>query len=316
MRTKKVGFLLLLTILLFVGWAIGLFIHQSHLPLPSSRAYNFYFITDIGSVNGHGAKPLIADAMNKLAIGTVPRYIISAGDNFHSFAASTANDTVWKWNFEQFFKTGYIKEMDWYTALGNHDYSGNPQCQLEYAKVHPHWILPARYYTFVKKTDDSVSIRFVILDTNPFQTKYRKRGGMADVAQQDTRKQLHWADSVLASSHERWKVVIGHHPIVHSGLFTGIGHELLDQVNPILRKYNVDFYFSGHVHNFQHLQKNNIDYVIGSTTWKSRIITPGRYSHYWKNATGFTLCSVDARHFRFYFIDEKGTILYTYSRNK
>jgi len=292
------------------------FMPRQMLPLPSAKEYNFYIITDFGSVNGGGDKKQIVEQMNLLVPKVAPRYIISGGDNFHSAAAMTATDTVWRWNFEQFFKTGAIKEMDWYLALGNHDYTGNPQAQLNYAKIHPHWIMPARYFTFVKKTDDSTSIRFVILDTSPFQTDYIKRGGHADVAQQDTRKQLHWADSVLASSHERWKVVIGHHPIVHSGLFTGIGGELLAQVNPLLKKYKVDVYFSGHVHNFQHLQKDSIDYIIGSTTWKGRTITPWIYSKYWKNETGFTLCSVDAHHFSFYFINGKGEVLYTYSRKK
>ena len=316
-RTKIFLFPTLLTLIILLGcWIGGVFVHQSHLPLPSNKDYNFYFVTDFGSVNGHGAKKLVADQMNLLAPKVNPRYIISGGDNFHSAAAMTVNDTVWKWDFEQFFKTGYIKDMDWYLGLGNHDYTGNPQCQLEYAKTHPHWIMPARYFTFVKETGNGASIRFVILDTNPFQTDYIKKGGHADAAHQDTKKQLHWVDSVLASSHETWKVVIGHHPIIHSGLFTGIGSELLDQINPLLKKYKVDIYFSGHVHSFQHQQKDNIDYIVGASTWKGRIITPGIYSKYWKNATGFTLCSVDARRFRLYFINEKGHILYTYSREK
>ena len=320
MRTNRSKIILIpsvLVVIILLGcWIGGLFIHQSHLPLPSSKDYNFYILTDFGSVTGHGVKKQVAEQMNVLAPKVNPRYIITAGDNFHSGAAMSATDPAWTSNFEQFFKTGDIRDLDWYACLGNHDYTGNPQAQLDYAKTHPHWIMPARYYTFVKKTDDSTSIRFVILDTNPFQTDYIKRGGHADIAQQDTKKQLHWVDSVLASSHERWKVVIGHHPIVHSGLFTGIGPELLHQVNPILKKYKVDIYFSGHVHNFQHQQKDNIDYIIGASTWKGRMITPWIHSKYWKNATGFTLCSVDAHHFRFYFINENGHILYTYSREK
>ncbi|MBP1639318.1 MAG: acid phosphatase [Bacteroidetes bacterium] len=319
MRTNRAQILLfplLLVVIIIIGcWIGGLFIHQQHLSLPSAKDYNFFFVTDYGSVTGPGMKKQIADQMNLLAPKVNPRYIISAGDNFHSESAMSATDPAWKTNFEQFFKVGYIKNLDWYTGLGNHDYAGNPQAQLDYAKIHPHWNMPARYYTFIKKTDDSTSIRFVILDTNPFQTKYLK-SGHADVARQDTKMQLHWMDSVLASSHERWKIVIGHHPIVNSGIFTGIDSKLIEQINPLLKKYKVDVYFSGHVHSFQHQQKDNIDYVVGASTWKGRIITPWLYSKYWKNSTGFTLCSVDAHHFRFYFINEKGHILYRYSRNK
>lgn len=303
-------------ILLFAGWISGLFVQQGNLVLPTAKDYNFYFITDIGSVTGHGDKPQIISTMNKMAETIVPRYMICAGDNFHSAPAMSVNDTVWRWNFEQFFAHGYLKDLNWYTALGNHDYTGTPQCQIEYGATHPRWILPDRYYTFVKKTDDSTAIRFVVIDTNPFQTKYLKRGGFADIKQQNTEKQLHWMDSVLGASHEQWKVVIGHHPIVHSGLFSGIGSELLTQINPILKKHHVDFYLSGHVHSFQHLQKDNIDYMVGSTTWKSRTITPWLHSMYWKNETGFSICSVSAHHFNFYFLNKDGKVIYTYSRKK
>jgi len=153
-----------------------------------------------------------------------------------------------------------------------------------------------------------------MLDTSPFLKSYHKRFG--DAKFPNTDKQLHWVDSVLASSHERWKIAIGHHPIYHSGFFSGNTTELIDQLNPILKKYKVDFYFSGHVHTFQHNQKGGIDYVTTASAWQSRMVTPWFYTKYWKSATGFTLCSVNYHHFSFYFINEKGAVLYSYSRKK
>ena len=287
---------------------------QSTFPLPTTKDYNFYIISDFGSGENAGNKLQVAHQMNLLFTKVAPRFIITSGDNFHYNAPSSVIDTVWKWNFEQFFKVDKIKNLNWYVTLGNHDYDGNPDAQLDYAKVHPEWIMPARYFTFVQKVNDSTSLRVVIMDTSPFLKSYHKRSPSKYFP--DTNIQLHWADSVLATSHERWKIVIGHHPIYHAGWFPGNTEELVQQLNPLLKKYEVDFYFSGHVHTFQHNQIGKIDYVTTTSTLKSRMVTPWFYNRYHKTTTGFTLCSVDTHHFRFYFIDEKGTILYSYSRNK
>jgi hypothetical protein len=287
------------------------------LPLPPAAKYNFYIITDFGTAKGtHGSKAAVAAEMNEMASSVAPRFIISSGDNFHDAAPVTATDSVWKWNFEQFFNTGYNGTLKWYTLLGNHDYNGKPDAQIAYGDLHPRWIMPSRYYTFVQKTDDSTSIRFIMLDTSPFVDSYRKRFDSQGALVAYTEKELRWADSVLTVSHERWKVVVGHHPIYNAGVFAGLGHNLVNQLDPILRKHKVDFYFAGHVHTFQHNQKNGIDYVVTASAWKSRIVTPWYFTRYYKNATGFTLCSVDNHHFTFYFIDPKGKVLYSYNRAK
>ena len=297
--------------LFFPGWKF----HQP-LPLPTEKQYNFFVITDFGTVVHHYNKPKVAKQMQLFAAKTNPQFIISSGDNFHTDILKAVQDTAWQWDYGQFFRVGNIKDLDWYAALGNHDYTGNPEAEIAYGTVDKHWHMPARYYTFTKQTPDGTSLRFIILDTSPFVKSYRKRVTHKDVAIQNTDRQLAWLDSVLSTSKERWKVVIGHHPIYHSGFFSGNTPELIDQVKPILKKYNVDFYFSGHVHTFQHNQIGGIDYVTTASAWKTRMVTPWFYTRFWKSATGFTICSVDHSHFAIYFINEKEELLYSYARKK
>jgi len=291
--------------------------HSENLPLSSSSTYNFYIIADFGSVKTSGTKVEVAAQMNQLAPIVNPQFIISCGDNFHNAAPLTVKDTSWEWNFVPFFNHGPIAKLKWYVALGNHDYAGNPDAQITYHQIDTNWVMPARYFTFVKTINDSTSLRVVIMDSSPFLKSYtHKFPAISSFDKQNTALQLHWADSVLANSHETWKIVIAHHPIYSSGFFPGNTKELITQLDPILRKYHVDFYFSGHIHTFQHNQKGGIDYVTTGSAWQSRTATPWFYTKYWKKATGFTLCSVTKHHFAFYFINDKGKVIYSYERKK
>ena len=44
---------------------------------------------------------------------------------------------------------------------------GNPTAQLDYAKINKRWILPNRYYTFVREMANNNNVRFVVIDTTP-----------------------------------------------------------------------------------------------------------------------------------------------------
>jgi hypothetical protein len=142
--------------------------------------------------------------------------------------------------------------VDWYPVLGNHEYHGNTQAVIDYSKISRRWNMPAHYYTLLKKVNDSVKIRLVFIDTPPFVHTYRDdTTGYPDACKQDLNKQLNWIDSVLSHSTEKWKIVIGHHPVYSSDAKHGSTPELIEQLKPILEKYKTDFYFAGHIHNFQ-----------------------------------------------------------------
>ena len=88
------------------------------------------------------------------------------------------------------------------------------------------------------------------------------------MATQNIDRQLQWLDSTLNASDETWKVVIGHHPIYAQTPKDEIERENMQQrVDPLLRKYGVDLYVCGHIHNFQHLKPadSRIDYVVNTS---------------------------------------------------
>lgn len=311
----------LLTISLLIFSAtllISAFTSHAEYPLKNLSNYNFYLITDWGSkYNSSGDVAEIATQMNTLSPLVRPHFILSAGDNFHEDRLKSINDTsAWNWNFNQYFSCPNLSNLNWYPALGNHDYTGNPNAEIYYSHINPHWKMPARYYTFTQQVDTLTNIRFIIIDTSPYLKDYQSRHTHTDIATQNTIVQTHWLDSVLQSSTETWKIVIGHHPIYHSGFFPGNTAELITQIDPILRKYKVDFYFSGHVHTFQHNNLNNIDYISTASAFRSRFVTPWFYTKYFKSGkSGFTICSVANHTFSIQFIDNQGNVLYEYTRH-
>ena len=173
--------------------------------------------------------------------------------------------------------------------------------------------MPARYYTLSKQIDHKTSLRIVVIDTSPFLEKYRKKPAYKAVLTEDTQKQLAWLDSVLNASHETWKIVIGHHPI-YSTTFGDHGNttEVQNAVEPLLKKYNVDFYFAGHVHTFQHNQTDGIDYIVTTSGCKKRFANPWFNNKFFAKSLGFTLCSITSAGFRVSFINEQGDEIYSY----
>jgi hypothetical protein len=90
------------------------------------------------------------------------------------------------------------------------------------------------------------------------------------------------------------------------------------RIAPILEKTGVDVYFSGHIHNFQHIKptNSNVEYVTNSSASLSRIVEPTEITKFCSDKAGFTICSITNDKLGFYFIDGKGNILYKYNRTK
>src|SRR6185436_4051945 len=116
--------------------------------------------------------------------------------------------------------------VDWYVALGNHDYDGNPQAQVDYSQISRRWRLPARYYAFREKVADGVDAEFFVLDTSPFITESGGEPQAHDVPHTDTTAQRKWLDSALTASTAKWKFIVGHHPVY--------GHRLY----PVIRRWS------------------------------------------------------------------------------
>ncbi|MFZ4457138.1 MAG: metallophosphoesterase [Bacteroidales bacterium] len=280
-------------------------------PFPKASDYNFFVVSDMG-MTGEFSPIATAKEVSKLADELKPRFVINSGDMFHDVGVKDTADALWDIGFEQLFE-GPNLNLNFYGTLGNHEYYGNPQALVDYSLKSKRWKMPARYYTVVKQIDAKNSLRIVVLDTSPFLEKYRAKSAYKAVLTQDPQKQVVWLDSVLNASHETWKIVVGHHPI-YSTMFGDHGNttEVQKAVEPLLKKYNVDFYFAGHVHTFQHNQADGVDYIVTTSGSKKRFANPWLNNKFYAKSLGFTLCSITSSGFRVSFVNEKGEEIYSY----
>jgi hypothetical protein len=217
-------------------------------------------------------------------------------------------------NFENVFSDPAL-ECDWYVALGNHDYHGNPQAEVDYTKVSRRWNMPARYYTVHKKIDDSTAADFYILDTSPLQSMYRgAKESDVKIDGQDAARQMRWIDSCLTNSKSRWKLVFGHHPVYSSG--SAHGKETGDMQSMfagLFERKGVDAYFCGHDHDFEYCKSKtgNVNYFVCGTVEVRPMLDPLPETVFAKSVPGYTRVLLTPSKMKVIMIDTAGTEFYT-----
>ena len=240
-------------------------------------------------------------------------FVVTCGDNFHGKGVSTSTDPLWKENFEKVYTDPSLM-IPWYIALGNHDYAGNVEAELEYARGSKRWTQPGRYYAFTKELPGSVVVLFLVLDSSPFVQEYtRDQQDRHHVRGQDTLAQLRWCDSVLSSSNATWKFAFFHHPTYSASSFHGSTTEIQTTFVPLFEKYHVDACFSGHDHDLQHSHPKNSTIEYFGTGGGSEFRPTGHspFTKYSNASLGFGVVSVTQSTMRFSFVDAKGEQVYT-----
>jgi hypothetical protein len=288
--------------------------------IPGIRYYdsgfNFIVIGDWGRSGEYYQKD-VAEQMSYAAVSLNPAFIISTGDNFYPYGVASVHDPLWKSSYEDIYHQ-FSLHCEWHPVLGNHDYSGNPDAEVEYSKVSRRWMMPARYYArkFMINNDPQQQVLIVFMDTNPFIKKYHSNPYYGPkVATQDTAAQRRWMDSVLNDNTVKWKFVAGHHP-----LFSGGGRkdapetaDMHDAFHWFFEKHKVDAYISGHEHHLEHIKPaGTAHYFISGGGSETRHVAKhpdgGKFA---SGSHGFMTFSLFRNKMLVQAIDHLGKILYS-----
>lgn len=282
------------------------------------NSFNFIIATDLGRNGRYDQKP-IAELMGETAKAIDAEFIVASGDTHHYIGVGSVTDPLWMTNFELIYSHPEL-QLEWYPLLGNHEYRGNTQAVIDYSKISRRWCMPDRYYTQVYKLKGGESLRIIYIDTPPLIDKYRNDSETyPDAVKQDMNKQLAWLDSTLNTSTEKWKVVIGHHPIyAETPKDEDERLDMQKRVDPILRKYNVDMYICGHLHTFQHLRMkdSNIDYVVNTSGSLSRKPKAIEGTIFCSPESGFSVFSATGNQLDLYMVNNKGEVIHDVKRTK
>ncbi|MCU4676792.1 tartrate-resistant acid phosphatase type 5 family protein [Catenovulum sp. 2E275] len=277
----------------------------------TENAINFIVVGDWGR-NGHFQQKEVAEQMDNAMYWLDGDFIVSAGDNFYPDGIASVNDPYLKSSYEDIYSGPHLFEP-WYVVLGNHDYRGNVQAQIDYSKISKRWNMPARYYSkTLSIPESSDELLLIFLDTNPFEAKYQTEEKYAAVRAENGQAQLSWLEQLLAGSTAKWKIVIGHHPMYSSGKRYGKTDSVRQKLEPILEKYKVQAYFAGHEHDLQHnqIKGKTVQHFISGAGSAVREVKAREFTEFAEAQAGFTALSVSQNNILVQMINAKGEIIY------
>jgi len=189
--------------------------------------------------------------------------VLALGDNFYDYGVASTSDPLWL-EWEQAFQPS----CPWFAVLGNHDYLGNTDAQLEYR--HRFWRAPARYYDhrFFFPGNDRDGVHVFFLDTFTLSPRHSQEYTMAMnrwwPEKLDPTPQLRWLDNALEKSDLTWRVVVGHYPVFSNG-HHGNNDEMITNLLPILHRHRVDIYACGHDHSIAHFKREETQFFLSGT---------------------------------------------------
>ncbi|KAJ3013036.1 UNVERIFIED_CONTAM: hypothetical protein HDU68_000900 [Siphonaria sp. JEL0065] len=191
-------------------------------------ATNFFDALIIGDWGALSANlTAVATAMDTFAQTSSPSAIISTGDNFYSNAGNLGYDgilaaddikfdTVWG----NVFNGSAIKNLPWWTVMGNHDWNNNNSAVSELQHESATWILPDFFFTKRVQIDTGVYASFIFIETDFLY--YENAGYSASMAAQftslgwstasnTTQKQLSWIENAIADANNDAYIFVVEH---------------------------------------------------------------------------------------------------------
>ncbi|KAF5192440.1 Purple acid phosphatase [Thalictrum thalictroides] len=246
-------------------------------------------------------------------------FVISTGDNFYDDGLKSVDDPVFEESFSNIY-TAKSLQKQWYNVLGNHDYRGDVEAQLNpiLSQIDERWLCKRSFQVNAEIAD----IFFV--DTTPFVTKYftypkDHKYDWRGVTPRHTyiANVLKDLDSALEYSTAKWKIVVGHHTIRTAG-HHGDTKELVDQLLPILEANDVDFYINGHDHCLEHLSSTEspIQFLTsggGSKAWKGDFNNNKVGLEFYHDGQGFMSVQLNPNDALIKFYDVFGKLLHKFN---
>ncbi len=288
----------------------------------NKKALNFIAMGDWGR-NGEYKQKEVADQMGITAKIMSADFIVATGDNFYPSGVASTQDHRWLDSYENVY-TSHSLQNNWYVVLGNHDYKGNVQAEIDYTKIDRRWNMPARYYSKIMtlNNDTTQQVLLVFLDTTPLIAEYYQSAEHADVKTQDSLVQRKWLEGILntSSPNLKWKIVFGHHPLYTGGKRMKANEtiELQHLLKPILEKYKVDAYICGHEHSMQYIKPDGKThyFVSGAGSETTPVIIHPEGGKYAISENGFITFSLTPDTLLAQVISYKGNVLYKVEINK
>jgi tartrate-resistant acid phosphatase type 5 len=222
---------------------------------------NVLMVGDWGFDSDITAQKIVATAMQSF----LQRHTFTAdalfmlGDNFYGDLTGGANSPRWQTQFEQMYPAS-VFNCPAYAVLGNHDYQYAPGYKCDYELAYAatgasRFTMPSPWYRFTLPAINP-SLTVIALDSNMPLRPGQSTEGPSYVTMTDAtrQQQLAWLQAELQKPLlTPFLAVMAHHPLYSDGS-RGDNPTLIEDWDPLFRKYKVDVYLAGHDHDMQHLE--------------------------------------------------------------
>ncbi|XP_021909326.1 purple acid phosphatase 17-like [Carica papaya] len=292
-----------------------------HPPKPDG-SLSFLVIGDWGR-RGEYNQSQVAFQMGRMGEELDINFIISTGDNFYENGLTSEHDEAFEESFTKIYTANSLQKP-WYTVLGNHDYRGDAEAQLKplLREIDTRWICLRSFVV------DAELVEIFFVDTTPMVDSYfiNSEGHTYDWRGLPSRKayiaaMLKDVESALEKSRAKWKIVVGHHAIRSIG-HHGDTQELINQLLPILKAYDVDLYMNGHDHCLEHISdtESPIQFLTsgaGSKSWRGDMKETNREGvKLFYDGQGFMSAELTQSDAEIAFYDVMGTVLHRWRVSK
>lgn len=263
---------------------------------PAAAMTTFLAIGDYGT--GDKNQLAVFRAMEKHCREHHPQALLLLGDNIYMDGVESIDDPKWQSVIEEpFDQNPCLDKLPRYAVLGNHDYKGNPDAQIQYSTIQPLWKMPARFYS----VQFGNLVEVVGIDTN-----------ISDICFDTKKCVLDFAQNRLLESEAKWKLVMGHHPLTsasskHSNTFHGW----------VMKRFicSANAYIAGHSHHLEHRKDNNCSadlFISGAGGADIYEPEADAQSLYAEGAYGFLEVSATPSQLRFRFFNTENEERYYY----
>lgn len=200
------------------------------------------------------------------------KFVLALGDNFYNTGVTSDTSSRFSTSWSTVYNSGSMKTLPWYVIAGNHDHEGNVTAEVEFTNLDPtkRWNYPDFFY---KKSfsGDGVSIDVIMIDTVDLcgSNKVQDHGveGYFDplptMDSTATNTNWQWIEDQMAASTADYLFIGGHYP-VYSVCEHGPTQTLIDNLQPLLVKYNAH-YLSGHDHCLEYFVEGKVSYILSGT---------------------------------------------------
>ena len=263
-------------------------------PGASKSSVNFLVFGDSGT--GRSQQFEVAQTMKSFCESYGCDFGVIVGDAIYENGVDSVDDPQFDAKFEKAYQPLGIPL---YVALGNHDYRGNVQAQVDYTSKSQIWKMPERYFeitdsALLRNTD--IRAKLVVIDTNDFS---------------DNQQQIQWFKGQLSQAlqvNQGWRFVFGHHPLYSYGRH-GPSYDLRNDLEPLICD-QVQIYFSGHEHDLQLIDTPcRYDQVVSGAAGKRRATGDAKDGDFSRSTYGFVYVRMEKSVSTIYFVDRAGDVI-------